>query len=311
MQEPVHKHTLVSIVGPTAVGKTRLAIALAKAWGTDIVNCDARQVYRYLDIGTAKPDEKELAAANHHLVDILEPTEAYNASTYAEDAMKVLTGIFAKNPIALAVGGSTLYAQALWRGLDEMPEVDPQHRADLRAQFEEQGLEPLLTELASADPESWERIDRNNHARVIRALEVYRSCGKPISSFRKGQGVQRPWHNLKICLNLEPRKALYDRINLRVEQMIEAGLVEELKQVLDKGATPEAPGLKSIGYSELFPYLDGSYSLADAITLIQRNSRRYAKRQLTWWRREEDVLWLDASKPLEELVAEVECLIKS
>ncbi|MFK7971842.1 MAG: tRNA (adenosine(37)-N6)-dimethylallyltransferase MiaA [Bacteroidia bacterium] len=303
--------TLVSIVGPTAVGKTRLAIALAQAWNTEIVNCDARQVYKYLDVGTAKPNAEERAAAPHHLIDTLEPSEAYNARQYASDAEKTLLHIFESKPIAIAVGGSTLYSQALWRGLDDMPPVNREQRELLQQQFEQKGLEELLEELQRVDAETWETIDRKNPARVIRALEVYRSSGKPISSFRKGKTTPRPWNNIKICLNLEPRKLLYDRINFRVEEMMKAGLVEELKAVLKSGVAEDAPGLKSIGYSELVPFIHGDRSLPEAVELIKRNSRRYAKRQLTWWRRESDVHWLDASKSLETQATEVADLMIS
>jgi tRNA dimethylallyltransferase len=304
-QKNQYSTTLVSIVGPTAVGKTSLAIALAKHWDTEIVNCDARQVYRHLDIGTAKPNQEELAAAKHHVIAILAPHIPYNAQQYAKDAEHILKEIFSRKNIAIAVGGSTLYAQSLWYGMDPMPEIDPKVRETLNALFDSQGIKPLQEELATVDPETWAVIDRQNHARIIRALEVYRSSGKPISFFRKGEKEQRPWENKAFCLNLEPRAKLYDRINRRVDAMISQGLVAETKALLDAGVQASSPGFKSIGYQELMPYFEGKTSLENATELIKRNSRRYAKRQLTWWRREKQIHWLEAEKPLEELVSEV------
>ncbi|MEZ4687130.1 MAG: tRNA (adenosine(37)-N6)-dimethylallyltransferase MiaA [Bacteroidia bacterium] len=301
--------TLISIVGPTAVGKTSLSIALARHWKTAIVNCDARQVYRHLDIGTAKPNASELAAAPHYLIDILDPSDPYNAQLFSKDTETVLGEIFEKNPVAVAVGGSTLYANALWSEMDSMPQTDPEARAQLHAIFEREGIEVLQQELAQVDPQTWMEIDQHNPARIIRALEVFRSSGKPISHFRTGKLKEKPWRNVKCCLNLEPRELLYARINLRVDMMLEAGLVEEIKALLDGGLPAGAPGLNAIGYQELIPYFENKRSLDEAVSLIKRNSRRYAKRQLTWWRREADIHWLDAGKGLEELVQQVTALV--
>lgn len=297
--------TLVTVVGPTAVGKTRLSIALAQAWHTQIVNCDARQVYRQLDIGTAKPTLEEQSKAPHHLLNHLDIVEPYNAQQYTLDALEVLDTLFTGHDIVVAVGGSTLYAQTLWYGLDEIPPVKPEIRAQLWETYEKEGLTALLANLQEVDPSTASRIDTQNPARVLRALEVFHSSGKPISFFQTGNKKERPWRNIKIALNWEPRSELYERINLRVEAMMEAGLESELKQLLAEGIPADAPGLQTIGYRELLPYLAGRASREEAVSLIQRNSRRYAKRQLTWWRKEPDIVWLDAKRPLAELIVEV------
>lgn len=289
--------TLISLIGPTASGKSQLALACATHWQTAILSCDARQIYRYMDIGTAKPSVEERAQVPHFFMDICDPDESYNAGQYESEAERLLEQWFAQKPVVILAGGSTLYARALWEGFDEMPEVSPEVRKALNLTLEQEGLPPLLAELQQVDPETYQLIDRNNPARVIRALEVYRSSGTPISVFRKGRTAKNTaYRHLKIGLSGE-RNWLYRRIDQRVLNMVEAGLWEEVRSLLEKGFDPGLQALQSIGYQEVIAQIQGNISREEAIRLIQRNSRRYAKRQLTYFKRFPDVHWLDASQP--------------
>ena len=287
---------LISVVGPTAVGKSALAIHLAKKYQNHILSCDSRQIYRYMDTGTAKASLEERQQIPHHFIDILDPSEEYNAATFEREALKTLQGIFETHHLAIAVGGSTLYFHALWYGIDHMPPVDPAIRSHLRDTYNQSGLTFLLNQLKEVDPKTYAHIDKQNHVRVIRALEVYLSSGNPISGFRKGytprsEGVQ----HIKIGLYL-PREILYDRINKRVDTMIDHGLEEEVRNILKMGYQPDIQALKSIGYQEMISYIQGNIDLEEAIRLIKRNSRRYAKRQLTYYRKFEDITWFQASE---------------
>ena len=256
-------------------------------------------MYRYLDIGTAKASEEELSRARHHFVNSLDPDQEYNAADFEKEAEALIHDLHNRSDVVIVVGGSTLYMDALWFGFDEMPQIDPEVRKGLMHEFESQGLESLLKELEKVDAETFASIDQQNHARVIRALEVYRSSGKPISFYRKGKKPKETsWKYLKIGLTDE-RKLLYERIDERVLEMIEAGLEKEVKSLLETYG-PQAPALQSIGYSEMISYLKGEIDRAEAIRLVQRNSRRYAKRQFTWFRRYEDIQWFEAGK-LEEI----------
>ena len=288
--------TLISIVGPTAVGKTALSLRIAEHFSTEIISADSRQMYRRLDIGTAKPTPQELSRVPHHLIGWLDPTEDLDAELFRQKAESTLSQVFARHPVAVVVGGSTLYMQALWFGLNDMPEIDPALRDKLNAEFAATGLEPLLEELQAGDPVTFDRIDRHNHVRVIRALEVLRATGTPISQFQQPDIAQNtPWRHLKIGLT-DDREALYARINERVDLMIAAGLEREVKDLLDSGLKPYAQSMRSIGYQEMVAYLLGDYDRDEAIRLIKRNSRRYAKRQLTWYRRYEDIRWFEAGQ---------------
>ncbi|MEO0397530.1 MAG: tRNA (adenosine(37)-N6)-dimethylallyltransferase MiaA [Cyanobacteria bacterium P01_A01_bin.137] len=288
--------TLISIVGPTAVGKTRLSIQLAQHFGTEIISGDSRQMYRYLDIGTAKPDAEERAGIPHHLLDFLEPDQSYNAGQFERDVEALLPNLFAKHPVVIVVGGSTLYMDALWFGFHEMPEIPPAIRNQLNQRLQTEGLAALQQELAQVDPVTFERIDQQNPARIIRALEVFHASGTPISVFRKGrEPKETPYRQLKIGLT-DDRASLYERINHRVLQMLEAGLEQECTSLLEKGYSPDSQAFRSIGYQEMFPYLRGEMDQEEAIRLIQRNSRRYAKRQLTYYRRYPDIEWFQATE---------------
>lgn len=290
------KPVLVSIVGPTGVGKTSLSLALARHFETEIIIADSRQMYQKLDIGTAKPSEEELAAAPHHLVDWLSPEEEIDAEKFREKAESIIRDRFEDHDMLIVVGGSTLYMQALWFGLNEMPAIPEEIRTNLNEAFAANGLEPLLDELHKVDPLTWDQIDRQNHARVIRALEVYRATGTPISTFRQQEiETNHDWTHLKIALE-DDRAALYERIDRRVELMLEAGLEEEIRGLLNDGLKPESQSLRSIGYQEWVAHFQGEYDREEAIRLHKRNSRRYAKRQLTWYRRYEDVQWFQAGE---------------
>jgi tRNA dimethylallyltransferase len=288
--------TLISIVGPTASGKTALAIRLAMIYETVILSADSRQMYRYMDIGTSKPTPEERKKAKHYFLDILDPDESYSAGRFEADAEALLADLFRTHEVVVVAGGSTLYMDALWNGFDEMPEIPPGIREELNREFQENGLENLLTELAGSDPDTFVAIDKKNPARVIRALEVIRASGLPYSSFRKGRNKKnRTYRLIKIGLQMD-RNRLYERINHRVEQMMQAGLPDEVEKLMKMGYSPECKSLQSIGYGELVAHFQGMLTLGKAVAAIQQNSRRYAKRQLTWFRRDPEIRWFDAEK---------------
>jgi tRNA dimethylallyltransferase len=281
--------TLIVIAGPTAVGKTALAIALAQHYGTDIVSADSRQFYREMSIGTAKPTGDELAQAKHHFVNSHSVTEDYNVGDFEQQGLAVIDQIFAGHDTAILAGGSGLYIKAICEGFDDVPSANKFIRAELNTTLQEQGLAFLQRELKTADPVYYGQVDINNPQRVIRALEVIRETGQPFSSFRTANTKQRHFNIVKIGLNL-PREQLYNRINQRVDQMIEQGLLEEVVALLHyRGYN----ALNTVGYSELFDYLDGAMDLPTAIALIKQNTRRFAKRQLTWFNRDKSVAWFE------------------
>ncbi|MGI4875035.1 MAG: tRNA (adenosine(37)-N6)-dimethylallyltransferase MiaA [Janthinobacterium lividum] len=285
---------LLAVAGPTAVGKTALTVALAQQLGTEILSADSRQFYRELSIGTAKPTVAEMQGVLHHFIDSHSIAEDYSAGRFAADALAVLEKLFQRRPVAIVTGGSGLYLQALTDGLDELPSVDSAVRQLLLEELATLGLPALLTELARTDPTSYERIDRQNHQRVVRALEITRGTGQPFSSFHRGAAAvaataaARPFRVVKVALS-RPRKALYQRIDLRVLQMLDAGLLAEVKSVLPYR---HHQALQTVGYQEIFGYLDGAYDYAEAVRLLQRNTRHYAKRQLTWLRRDAGYEWV-------------------
>ena len=287
---------LLSIVGPTAVGKTGLSIQLAKTYHTEIISCDSRQIYKELSIGTAKPSLEERAGIPHYFMDSLELDKPYNAGQFEQDVYQTLDSLFEKHNLVIATGGSTLYFHALWEGMNEMPRISPKTREALNTQFDKEGLAPLLKELKACDPTIYEKIDKKNPARIIRALEVFRETGKPMSHFqankKRGKGSS-PITHLKVGLNRE-RTLLYERINERVDHMINQGLEAEVRGLLEQGYSPDLQALHSIGYKEMIQYIQGEIDREEAIRLIKRNSRRYAKRQLTFFRRYTDIFWAEA-----------------
>ncbi|MCX3263427.1 tRNA (adenosine(37)-N6)-dimethylallyltransferase MiaA [Pedobacter agri] len=281
--------TLIAIVGPTAIGKTALAIQLAQHFNTEILSADSRQFFKEMEIGTAKPNTKELAAATHHFINSHSVTQLFSTGDFEVEALEKLEQIFENNNLAILVGGSGLYVNALLNGLDEMPEIDLAIREKLNKQFEIDGLSAIQQDLARLDPEYFAKVDQQNPQRMIRGLEVILSTGKKLSSMLSATKKVRPFKVIKIGLNTD-RKVLYDRINKRVDQMISDGLIDEV-QSLEK--FKELNALKTVGYSEIFDYLDDLTSLEEAISAIKQNTRRFAKRQLTWFRRDEEITWFE------------------
>lgn len=283
------KNLLVSVIGPTASGKTAFGIMLAKKFETEILSVDSRQFYKELEIGTAKPHAKELNEVKHHFINSHSIAEYYSAGQFEREADMLLKQMFRHNPIVIAVGGSGLYLKALWEGMDDMPEVSIQIRDQLNRELEEKGLSPLLHELELNDPVYFREVDQSNHQRVIRALEVTRSTGQRFSSFRRGKPKSHgDYQHLRLGLQLE-REALYERIDQRVDQMVERGLFEEAERLKDYR---RHNAMQTVGYSEIFDFLDGKYDREEAIRLIKRNTRRYAKRQMTWFRKDLHVIWI-------------------
>ena len=281
-----HKHLIV-VAGPTAVGKTAVGIELAKHFDCEIISADSRQFYKEISIGTAKPNLDKLGAVHHHFINSHSIVEEYNAGRYEKDALSLLEEIHTKKDLAIMVGGSGLFIQAVTSGFDELPEIDPKIREFLNLEVKTNGLECLLGELKDIDPEYFNIVDISNQQRVIRALEVIRATSIPYSQYRKNSPKPRPFSIIKIGLE-QDRKELYERIDLRVDQMLNAGLLEEVKSVI---AYRDKPALKTVGYSEIFDFLDGKQSLEEAVSLIKRNSRRYAKRQLTWFKKDQAFNW--------------------
>lgn len=280
---------LFSIVGPTGIGKTSLSIILAQRLNTEIISCDSRQFYREMKIGTASPSLEELSLVSHHFINNLSIDQEYSVGDFEKDALKKISELFDKYNQLIMVGGSGLYEKAVNEGLDYFPDIDPNIRKELIKEFQEKGLDYLQDELKKNDPEYYAEVDCSNPTRMIRALEIFRGTGRPYSSFRNNLLRKRNFSTVKIGLTA-PREIMYDKINKRVDLMIENGLLEEvisLKNYRHKNA------LQTVGYKELFEYLDGNISLEFAIEEIKKNSRRYAKRQLTWYRKDESVHWFN------------------
>lgn len=287
-----NKHLIV-IGGPTASGKTALAIAIAQHFNAPILSADSRQFYKEMTIGTAKATEEELAQAKHYFVNTRSVTEPYTVSDYEKEALQVLEEIYAQQDVAVMAGGSGMFIKAVCEGLDEFPEVSEEARGVVEILFEKEGLSGLQGALKKADPDYYKTVDLQNSRRLIRALCVCESSGKPYSSFLKKSPKKRPFTTHYFCLNMD-REKLYDRINRRVDQMLVNGLLEEAKGLYKY---KELPSLQTVGYAELFDHFDGKHDLETAIELIKRNSRRYAKRQLTWFRKAPHWKWLVDATP--------------
>lgn len=279
-------------MGPTGVGKTELSLALAEQLGSPIVNADSRQIYRELPIGTAAPTAAERARVKHYFVGTHSLSEDYNAGQYERDAMALLEQLFAEHDTVVLSGGSMMYVKAVCEGLDEMPFVSPDLRVSLREAYEQQGLEWLQAEVAAADPDYWREVDQCNPQRLLHALEICRASGQPFSAFRKGQQKERPFRVVKIGLTRD-REELYSRINARVLQMMAAGLQQEAERVIPYR---QCNSLQTVGYKEMFRFLDGEWTEEEAVRMIQQNSRHYAKRQLTWYRADASVRWINLSQ---------------
>jgi tRNA dimethylallyltransferase len=282
---------LIVIVGPTAVGKTALSIKLAQEFSCEIISADSRQFYKELAIGTAKPDKTELEAAQHHLIDSLSIFDDYNVGQFEVDAMEILTRIFKRSDNMVMVGGSGLYVNSVCFGMDELPVVKEGERERLIQEFESHGLTFLTDELKAKDPDYFAIVDLKNPQRVMRALEVIRSTGLTFSEFRSGSKTERPFKTIWIGLETS-REVLYERIDLRMEQMIAKGLFEEAEKFYEDRSLN---ALQTVGYKEIFGYLNGDYTKEEAVRLLKRNSRRYAKRQLTWFKKNLKITWFSPS----------------
>jgi tRNA dimethylallyltransferase len=277
--------TLIVITGPTAVGKTALTIQLACHYGIPVINADSRQIYRELKIGTAAPTAKQLQQAKHYFVGTKSIEDYYNASIYEQEVMSILKT--SSSDINLLSGGSMMYIDAVCNGIDDIPTIRDDIRLEMKRRYQAEGLEALCEDLKRLDPEHYAIVDRKNHRRVIHALEVCYQTGRTYTSFRTQQKRERPFRIVKIGLNRE-REELYNRINLRVDQMIELGLLYEVEGLY---ARRHLNALNTVGYKELFDYMDGRWSKEEAIERIKGNTRRYARKQLTWFKRDDSVCW--------------------
>jgi len=284
---------LIVIAGPTAVGKTAAAIKLARQLNTEIISADSRQFYREMSIGTAKPDAGELAQAKHHFIGSHSITDAFTVGDFEKEALRLLDELFEMHDQVIMVGGSGLFIQATTQGFDDLPTADSEIRDKLNRELAEKGIPDLQEKLKDVDPVYYGQVDLNNPQRLVRALEVYEATGRPFSSYRKAALNIRPFESIKIVLNL-PREQLYERINRRVDLMVEQGLIEEVRSLIPYR---HMNALKTVGYSELFDYFDGTTDLETAIDLIKQNTRRFAKRQLTWFRKDKDMKWMEADAP--------------
>lgn len=279
--------TLLVIAGPTAVGKTALCVRLAKLLHTDVVSADSRQLYRELTIGTAKPTPEEMDGVRHHFINSHSIQDSVNAGRYERECISLLNDLFQTKDVVILSGGTGLYINAVCFGLDDMPSIAPELRQALRQRWEAEGLELLQQQLRLLDPAYVQTADMQNHARVLRALEVCLTTGQPYSSFRQKKTVQRPFRSLLVALE-RPREELYARIDARMDAMLAAGLVDEARSLLPYR---DYSALQTVGYQEVFPYLDGDYDYEEMVRLLKRNSRRYAKRQLTWFHNQGDYRW--------------------
>ena len=293
--------TLIIIAGPTAVGKTDLCVKIAKLLDTEVVSADSRQFYRELAIGTAKPTIEEMAGVKHHFINSHSIQDYYSVGDFERDCLVVLEEIFQKKDVAILTGGSGMFIKMITDGIDEMPEADLDLRQNLAQRLNNEGFEVLADELKNLDPIYYQQVDIQNTQRVLRALEVCISSGKPISSFRKNQKVERPFRMIKIALE-RPREELYARIDKRMDMMLASGLEDEAKSVIDFRVHY---ALKTVGYREIYEHLDGEYDREEMIRLLKRNSRRYAKRQITWFKNQDEFHWFDA-KNEEEIIRFIE-----
>lgn len=298
---------LLLILGPTGVGKTELSLRVAEKYGCPIINCDSRQVYRDIPIVTAAPTADEQARVRHYLVGTKELEENYSAGQFERDALSLLETLFETHEVVVMTGGSMLYADAVCNGLDDLPNVPEDIRKAVNEAYQTHGLAWLQTEVQRLDPHYWEEVDRCNPARLIHCIELCQTTGVPYSSLRTQTKRERPFRIVKVALERE-RTELYERINRRVEQMMANGLEEEARRVYPKR---HLNSLQTVGLKELFGYFDGEYDRNRAVELIQQNTRHYAKRQMTWFRRDKEIHWLKANNEDEKNMAFIDALLRS
>jgi len=296
---------LLVICGPTASGKSDVAIQLAQHYGTEIISTDSRQLFKEMNIGTAKPTEDQLAAVPHHFIDHVSVEQEYNAGTFEKESLLLLEQLFHEKELVIAAGGTGLYINALTDGLDDIPNAGKEVREGIISEFKAHGLEHLRRLAKEADPDTYELIDTSNHQRLMRIIEVFRVSGQPISFFRKNHKKERSFKVVKIGMEVE-RTVLYDRINKRVDTMIRDGFLDEVRGLV---AYKEKNALQTVGYSELFDHLEGNISLARATELIKRNSRRYAKRQMTWFRKDESIKWFNPAS-IDDMINHIDSITR-
>lgn len=294
-------NTLVVLIGPTAVGKTDTSLAIAEHFSCPIISSDSRQMYQGMEIGTAMPGKDELARCKHYFVGHLQPGDYYSAAKYEEDVMQLLEKEFAENKVMLMSGGSMMYIDAVCKGIDDIPTVDDETRAMVLEKYEKEGLEQLASELRILDPEYYNEADIKNPKRVMHALEICYMTGKTYSSFRKRSVKERPFKIIKIGLQRD-REELYERINRRVDMMIEQGLIEEVKRFAH---LKHHNSLNTVGYKEIFKYLDGEWTLPFAIEKIKQNTRIYSRKQVTWYRKDEEIAWFHPDD-IQEIIKYIE-----
>lgn len=297
---------LIVVVGPTAIGKTALAIDIAEHIGTEILSCDSRQFYKELSIGVARPSDEELARAKHHFIANLSVADYYNVSMYEQQALQCLEKLYETHDVAVAVGGSGLYVDALCNGIADLPDPDPELRDKLKKEYEQGGIEELRFQLKFLDYDYYQEVDLANHARILRALEVCYMTGRPFSEVRKQAQKVRPFQITKIGMRMD-RDALNFRINQRVDIMMDCGLLQEAKAMYQNR---NFTALNTVGYKELFAYMDDEMSLELAVEKIKTNTRRYAKRQMTWLRRYADINWIDVNSGTSSLDLAMEIIGK-
>jgi tRNA dimethylallyltransferase len=295
------KNILIVILGPTGVGKSDASIYIADHFNCEIISADSRQFYSEMKIGTAVPTDDQLKKIKHHFIRSLSATKYYSSSLYERDVLKMLPDLFEKNNVVVMTGGSGMYIDAVCDGIDEIPDVDQMIREKYTAKFNKEGVEGLRIALKLLDPEYYETVDLKNPKRIIRALEICETTGRPYSSFLKKQKRKRNFEVLKIGLE-RPREVLYERINLRVDKMVEEGLEEEVRGLLE---LKHLNALNSVGYSEFIDFFEGKISREKAIELIKRNTRRFAKRQMTWWAKDKEIKWFGAER-LNEIIRFIE-----
>jgi len=288
----VHNKTLAVIIGPTGIGKTDLSIEIALALKAEIISCDSRQMYRELKIGTAAPEPFQMATVKHHFIGNLTIHDYYNAGEFEVETLKLLGFLFKFNDYTVMTGGSGLYIDAVVKGIDDLPTIDPLVRNKYISLLQEKGIEHLQKLVEQVDPNYFNLADTNNSKRLLKALEVWEMTGKPYSSFRTSTVKQRPFRIKQVGLQMD-RDELYNRIDLRVDKMLQAGLIDEARNFYPY---KHLNSLNTVGYKELFGHFDGEYDLEEAIRLIKRNSRRYAKRQITWFNRDKTIRWFHPSQ---------------